>query len=423
MTNETPRDKSTEREEKLRALHERLTRSVEQLVTGEDWKRAIEFAARFRSRSFNNTLLIYIQHLEAYEQGGVPNPAPTHVAGYKQWQQLERNVLKGQAGYQILAPVTARFASSNPADPDSWQRLGRGEKPGPGQVVRTRMIGVRAAYVWDVSQTDGKPIPQAPAPQLLQGQAPPGLRAGLVAQIEATGFTVVEVSDAAANGGANGLTNYATAEVSVRTDMDDAAQVKTLAHELGHALLHHPDNPDWHQHRGIGEVEAESFALMVGAAHGLDTTSYTIPYVASWAEGVPGKAPTDVVQATADNVCKTASHALSQLETEQISDGVPDGLYAERRNITADKAIPKVNAPTAPAGPPAPGLATVVPPDRPESAFQEEDDLVRSGAGDAIRGLDEALAVTTEARQRLDSLQYRHDRSARLGLPVTTLRR
>ena len=97
-----------------------------------------------------------------------------------------------------------------------------------------------------------------------------------------------------------------TAEVSVRTDMDDAAQVKTLAHELGHALLHHPDNPDWHQHRGIGEVEAESFALMVGAAHGLDTTSYTIPYVASWAEGVPGKAPTDVVQATADNVCTDA---------------------------------------------------------------------------------------------------------------------
>jgi len=157
-------DKSTEREEKLRALQERLTSSVEQLVTGEDWKRAIEFAARFRSRSFNNTLLIYVQHRAAYEEGRVPNPTPTHVAGYRQWQQLDRHVVKGQAGYQILAPVTARFASSNPTDPDSWQRLRRGEKPGPGQVVRSRMIGVRPAYVWDISQTDGKPIPQPPLP-------------------------------------------------------------------------------------------------------------------------------------------------------------------------------------------------------------------------------------------------------------------
>lgn len=492
MSTETPRDNSSEREEKLRALQERLTSSVEQLVTGEDWKRAIEFAARFRSRSFNNTLLIYVQHLEAYEQGSVPNPTPTHVAGYKQWQQLDRNVMKGQAGYQILAPVTARFASSNPADPDSWQRLRRGEKPVAGQVVRTRMIGVRPAYVWDVSQTDGKPIPQTPAPQLLQGQAPPGLRAGLIAQVEAAGFTVVEVPDAAAIGGANGLTNFTSSEVSVRIDMDEAAQAKTLAHELGHVLLHHPDNPDWHHHRGIGEVEAESFALMIGAAHGLDTTSYTVPYVASWAQGVPGKTPIEVVQATADRVCKTASKALSQLETEQIGNGVPDGLDTEGRDITADKTVRTLNG--------APRTVATVGADRPGRAFEEED-LVRIGAGDtrwrvagigpngelalanwdngrrrfltttdpdyaklthatdavasdrptdqrrddpmvqpedqrgldhpektvgiddAIPGLDEALAITTEARRRLDRLQHGHDQSVRPTPPMSALRR
>ena len=58
-------------------------------------------------------------------------------------------------------------------------------------------------------------------------------------------------------------------------DMDDAAQVKTLAHELGHVMLHGPDNADAAMHRGIAEVEAESVALMVGAAHGLDTDDYT----------------------------------------------------------------------------------------------------------------------------------------------------
>ena len=80
-------DKAAEREEKLRALQDKLTVGVEQLVTGEDWKRAIEFAARFRSRSFSNTILIALAHAEAFEKGLVPNPYPTYVAGYRQWQQ------------------------------------------------------------------------------------------------------------------------------------------------------------------------------------------------------------------------------------------------------------------------------------------------------------------------------------------------
>ena len=93
-------------------------------------------------------------------------------------------------------------------------------------------------------------------------------------------------------------------------DMDDAAQAKTLAHELGHVLLHAPRArhlatdvaADATLHRGVAEVEAESIALMVGAAHGLDTSAYTIPYVSTWAASVPGKTPVEVVQATAERV-------------------------------------------------------------------------------------------------------------------------
>ena len=57
------------REEKLVALQKKLTDSVGALVTGDDWKRALEFAAKFRSRSFNNTMLIYVQHYAAFQQG------------------------------------------------------------------------------------------------------------------------------------------------------------------------------------------------------------------------------------------------------------------------------------------------------------------------------------------------------------------
>ena len=104
------------RDAKLDELHEKLTGAVETLVTGSDWARALAFAARFRSRSFNNTLLIWAQHEAAFETGQVPERFPSYVAGYRQWQQLGRQVQKSQSGYMIFAPVTGRFASSTPTD-------------------------------------------------------------------------------------------------------------------------------------------------------------------------------------------------------------------------------------------------------------------------------------------------------------------
>ncbi|WP_166998386.1 ArdC-like ssDNA-binding domain-containing protein [Paramicrobacterium fandaimingii] len=317
------------REQKLDELHETLSGAVERLVTGEDWAQALQFAATFRSRSFNNTLLIWVQHQTAFEQGRVPEPFPTYVAGYKQWQQLGRQVAKGQGGYQILAPVTGRFASSQPANPESWRRLNRGEKPKPGEVVRTRMVGARPAYVWDVSQTSGDPIPEPPSPKLLEGDAPAGLWEGLAGQVRAAGFEVLRVPHEGMIHGANGMTDFTTKQVAVRENMDPAAQVKTLVHELAHVLMHDPDSEDARQHRGIGEVEAESVALMVGAAHGMDTSGYTIPYVSSWAARVDGKEPVEIVQATGERVRKAAAGILDQLDTIQVGDGTPPGLQKD----------------------------------------------------------------------------------------------
>lgn len=89
----------------------------------------------------------------------------------------------------------------------------------------------------------------------------------------------------------------------VRSDMVDAARVKTLAHELGHVLMHNPESADVRFHRGIGEVEAESVALMIGAVQGMDTSSYTIPYVSTWAAQVDGKEPAEIIKATGERAC------------------------------------------------------------------------------------------------------------------------
>ncbi|MBO1030367.1 serine/arginine repetitive matrix protein 2 [Tessaracoccus sp. SD287] len=339
------------REAKLDELHEKLTGAVEQLVSGDDWRDALAFAARFRSRSFNNTMLIWVQHQVAFEAGRVPDPFPTLVAGYRQWQALGRQVMKGQPGYMIFAPVTGRFATATPSDAGSWRRLGPREKPQPGEVVRSRMVGARPAYVWDVSQTDGEPLPATPMPVLLEGEAPEGLWDGLAAQIRAAGFEVVSVPDEMAIMGANGMTDYEARTVSVRENMPAAARVKTLAHELAHVRMHDPDDVEVRQHRGIREVEAESVALMIGAAHGMTTDGYTIPYVSTWAARVDGQDAAQVVQATGERVRKTALAILDQLDTLQVGDGTPPGLERDT-----------------PAAKPARATSRSVEPDRPHTA-------------------------------------------------------
>ncbi|WP_050758168.1 ArdC family protein [Xylanimonas cellulosilytica] len=139
---------STEREAKLDAVHDQLLDAVGALTTDADWRRALEFASRFTSRSFSNTMLIYVQHAAAYEAGTVPEPVPTYVAGYRQWQALGRQVRRGQHGYVIVAPVTQRLVATNP-ETGPWRRLESGERAAPGETQRSRLVGVRPATVFD----------------------------------------------------------------------------------------------------------------------------------------------------------------------------------------------------------------------------------------------------------------------------------
>lgn len=358
-------DRRVERDAKIAELHERLAAAVEQLVSGDAWVKAIEFSARFRRRSFNNVLLIHVQHAAAYERGTVPEPSPTYVAGFKQWQTLGRRVTAGQHGYAILAPLTARFTTTEPADPSSWRRLGPDERPRAGEVVRPKLIGVRPAYVWDVSQTDGRPLPERPAPKLLHGEAPAGLWDALVALVDRAGFTLSPAPDAAALGGANGLTNFADRTVLVRADLEPAAGVKALSHELAHIRLHDPaeapqsvgrlavaisaDRTGVPQHRGIAEVEAESAALMIGAAHGMDTSVYTVPYVSGWASSVPELTPVEVVQITGERVRRAAGGILDELRTPQLDDGDPVALG--QMHVTAARSLAPTAPPTRPMHP------------------------------------------------------------------------
>lgn len=268
---------------RVAAAQEVLAAEVAALVTGDDWRRFLDFQAKLHDYSPNNVMLIFAQHAKAFEEGRVPDPTPTYIAGFNTWRALERQVDRGQHGYAILAPMRANRREARDRE-GSVRVLHRNDRLNAGETeIRTPMLrGFTVETVFDVSQTSGKALPDAPRPRLLEGEAPHGLGAAVLELIEANGFSVDTVADAAHLQGANGRTSWTGKTVAVRADMDDAAMVKTLIHEAAHVLLHqHP--PASFLSRALKEVEAESVAYVVAAVHGMPTDDYSFPYVAGWA--------------------------------------------------------------------------------------------------------------------------------------------
>jgi len=278
------------RADKLAAMHSQLHDGIAALRSGEDWRRWLRLARRFPTYSAHNVMLIAVQR-----------PDATRVCGYEGWRALGRQVRKGEKGIAILAPVLR-------ADRDQDRAAGARGVPAADLGAETasarRVAGFRPAHVFDVSQTDGDDLPEQPAAQLLAGAAPDGLWDALAALAAARGFTV-ERGDC---GDANGYTHFGNRLIRVRADVDPAQAGKTLAHELGHALIHDPAAfaGTTAGCRGSVEVEAESVAYLVAGDAGLDAAAYSFPYVAHWASGVDGRRPEQVVAATADRVLHAA---------------------------------------------------------------------------------------------------------------------
>ncbi len=266
--------------ERVEALHDELVAAVEQLVTGEQWQRALDVASQFHNYSWNNLLLIQTQ---AIDRGFLP----TRVAGFTQWKKLGRNVRRGEKGLKILAPVTYRRQDADVEDPT-------------GSTPRV-LVGFRVAHVFDISQTDGEPLPTIDT-ATVAGDAPDRLWDAAVAQITAAGFTVHR--DSWPDPNLNGYTSWADRRVAVRDDLPAAHATKTALHELAHVQLHEAST----ECRGVKEVEAESVAYIVARAVGLKTGTYSFPYVATWAGG-----DVEVVRATGTRVTQCAHSILDKL--------------------------------------------------------------------------------------------------------------
>ena len=227
----------------------RLEQAVGAIHDSDTFRRYLDVQSRFPTYSPNNVVLILSQR-----------PDATRVAGYATWRALDRQVRRGEKGIRIIVPMRRK---ENEEDTPEESRLFFG-----------------SAVVFDVSQTDGAPLPEVPVP-ILEGEAGGTLMESLLAWAGQEGVRVRldrgELPRSA-------MGDYTPSEQSIRLAAAPMRQmVKTLAHELGHHvhLTRFGEESRVQEER---ETVAEAVAYVVCAAHGIDTGERSFSYIATWAE-------------------------------------------------------------------------------------------------------------------------------------------
>ena len=221
---------------------ERLWQGLE-AGQSERLKQYLAAMARFRKYSWHNIMLIASQ-----------SPNATHVAGFHAWHKLGRFVKKGEKGILILAPIIRKKAENN----------GEAE-----QDESSVAVGFRAAYVFDVSQTDGQPLPEIGS---VNGD-PREYRERL-AKFIADQSIALEYSDdiAPARGTSSG------GKITLLPGQSSAEEFATLAHEVAHEMMHRNERRRSTTKR-VRETEAEAVAFVVCSAIGLETGSAAQDYI------------------------------------------------------------------------------------------------------------------------------------------------
>ncbi|MDP9906061.1 ArdC-like ssDNA-binding domain-containing protein [Arthrobacter bambusae] len=272
-------------EERVAALMDGLHSILENAVESPShWQVLLDASANLWRYSGGNVALLMMQ----MAQRGTDEP--TLVAGYKEWERRGRTVLRGEHALWVIAPRTTRVQQLLLPD-GIRQRVPVGSKLPSGAVdegKKTLITGWRGQAVFDVSQTQGAPL-LVPRPGNSSVEAPQ-LWASLAGVARSHGFSI-NVTDAQ-YGLTSGFTDFGQRQVQVGGWLNAEERIAVLAHELGHVLLHGPDDNVGKlygssvDHRGLAEVEAESVAYTVLKAHGIDRGPQTASYLSGWADAV-----------------------------------------------------------------------------------------------------------------------------------------
>ena len=298
--------------EKLKEITDRLEQGIRELFDSKRYKEYLRVMSKFHNYSFNNTLLIAMQ-----------KPDASLIAGFNAWKNnFQRNVMKGEKGIKILAPSPFKIKQEMEKIDPATQKpvIGADGKP----VTEEKEITIpsfKVVSVFDVSQTEGKEIPNL-AVDMLTGDVE--RFKDVFAALKKTspvpiGFEKIE-------GGAHGYYHLEEKRIAIDEGMSELQTLKTAIHEIAHAKLHdidlnapvteQTDRPD----RRTREVQAESVAYAVCQHYGLDTSDYSFGYVAGWSSGRELdelKSSLETIRSAAAEIINSIDGYLKDLQQEQ----------------------------------------------------------------------------------------------------------
>ena len=314
------------RREQMNQITERLEKGLKEYMSNDaQFKKVLETMAKFHHYSANNVLLIAMQM-----------PSATHVASYSSWQKrFNRQVMKGQHGISIIAPAPYKKKTQQEVqDPRTGKPvLGPDGRPQTKEVEIT-VPHFKVSKIFDISQTRGEPLPELDVPELTGTAENYEIFMDAMHAVSPVPIRFDEIA-----GGAKGYYDSANKEIVIQSGMSEIQTMKTTVHELAHARLHDRDTM---REQGLvkdqrtRETEAEAIAHVLLSHYQIDSSDYSIPYLASYAESMD----TTALHASLDTIRRTASEILDEVETYiaerdvdrytiyQIEDGTPAADYS-----------------------------------------------------------------------------------------------
>ena len=295
--------------ERMKEITDRLETGIQELFESERYKAYLTTMSKFHSYSFNNTLLIAMQ-------GG------QLVAGYNKWKDdFHRNVKKGEKAIKILAPAPFKAKKEvQKLDAQGRPVMGKDGKP-VTEVQEIQVPAFKIVSVFDVSQTEGEPLPSIGVEELTGSVERYG---EFFKALEQTSPVPIGFEDIP--GGSHGYYHLTEKRIAIQEGMSELQTLKTAIHEIAHSKLHaidpeapaieQADRPD----SRTREVQAESVAYAVCQHYGLDTSDYSFGYVAGWSSGKDLKelkASLETIRATAHELITTIDGHLAQLQKER----------------------------------------------------------------------------------------------------------
>ena len=273
-------DKPTNRE-RLQQITAGIEQGIKELFESKKYMRYLSVMSRFHRYSVNNTMLIYMQ-----------KPDATLVAGYNKWKnQFERHVKKGEHGITIIAPTPfKKKIEEQKLDPDTKAPILDAEGKAVMEEREVEIPMFRPVKVFDVSQTDGKPLPELASS--LSGNVQ-NYEAFMEA-LRRSAPVPLSVEPMAAN--MDGYFSPDQQRIAIRAGMSEVQTVSAAVHEIAHSKLHNyakaqeeaaragDKEPPKKKDRNTEEVEAESISYAVCQYYGIQTGENSFGYIATWSQ-------------------------------------------------------------------------------------------------------------------------------------------